>query len=123
MASAAETLDRLVSIVADAFAKKVTASGHDGEQALEDHPEIRQRLAEKVTEANQQLQEIAQASRGQGIRQLAASLPALMGVTLPELGTTSPMTIMEAVMEAVLAQAGNAAADDFIKAAAAASKQ
>jgi len=115
MAVAAATLDKLVSIAADAFAKKVTASGQDGEQALKDHPEIKQRLADTVTERHQQLQEIAQASRGQGLRALAASLPALMGVTLPDLGTTNPVTIMEATMEAVLKQAGDAAADDFIK--------
>ena len=122
MAIAAATLDRLVSIAADAFAKKVAASGHDGEQALKDHPEIRQRLSDKVVEVNQQLQEIAQASRGQGLRALAASLPALMGVTLPDLGTTNPATIMEATMEAVLKQAGDAAADDFIKGVGAGSK-
>jgi hypothetical protein len=122
MATAAATLDRLVSIAADAFAKKMTASGYDGEQALKDHPEIRQRLSDKVVEVNQQLQEIAQASRGQGLKQLAATLPALMGVTPPNLNTSNPLTIMEAVMEAVLVKAGNAAADDFVKDAGAASE-
>jgi hypothetical protein len=116
MAIAAATLDRLTAIAADAFAKKVTASGHDGEQALQDHPEIRQRLSDKVLEVNQQLQEIAQASRAQGLKQLAATLPALMGVTLPNLNTTNPLTIVETVLEAVLDRAGDAAADDFIKA-------
>jgi len=122
MAIDAKTLDRLVSISIEAFRKKVAASGHDAEQALNDHPEIKQRLADKVTEANQQLQEIAQASRGQGLKQLAAALPSLMGVTLPDLGTTNPVTIMEATMEAVLAQAGSAAADEYIKGAGAPSR-
>jgi len=122
MAVDAATIDRLVSIATEAFTRKVTAAGHDGAQALKDHPEITQTLAARVNEVNQQLREIAQASRGQGIRALVASLPALMGVTLPDLGTTNPMAIMEATMEAVLKQAGDAAADDFIKGAGAASK-
>lgn len=123
MAIDPKELDRLVSFSIEAFTKKVTAAGLDAEQALKDHPEIRQGLVDKITEASQQMREIAQASRGQGIRALAASLPGLMGVTLPDLGTTNPVTIMEATMDAVLAQAGNAAADDFIKAADQASKR
>jgi hypothetical protein len=115
MAVDAATLDRLVSIAADAFTKKVAAAGHDGAQALKDHPEITQALAARVDEANQQMREIAQASRGQGLKQIAAALPALMGVTLPELNTTNPMTIMEAVLEQVLVQAGDKAADDFMR--------
>jgi len=112
MAVDAATINRLVSIATDAFTKKVIAAGQDGAQALKDHPDITQTLAARVNEVDQQLREIAQASRGQGIRQIAAALPALMGVTLPpDLNTTNPMTIMEAVMEQVLVQAGNSAAE------------
>ncbi len=109
----ARTLDRLASIATDAFAKKIAASGGDSEQMLRDKPEIRQTIADKVNEVLERFDSIAQAARGQGLHQLAAALPALAGVTLPNAERMNPLEVMEAVLDQLLVQAGNSFADDF----------
>jgi hypothetical protein len=104
------TLKALASIAMDAFVARVQASGSDSDQILKDNPDIQPRLVDKVRELHQQMGEIAQQLHGQGIHQIAATMAAFLHNVPPGLDTRNPRKVMEALVN----DAGETLADEFI---------